>query len=221
MEELKNKKRPTKTEQLPNRKTPTTNEQLINKKVPIKNEQLINKKITKNKKKLKMKKRIKFPKHFGRVKTDFQNLILSIINKKIKGIEIKFEKNSVTDFICSIDGPHDTPYEGGKFFLKMTVKDNHPYEAPTIKFVTPIYHCNVNINNGKICLDILKDQWSPVLTFEKILVSIQSLMDDQNADDPLNAQAAKQYLENKKCFILKAKNHTRRHAMDHLQKQYL
>lgn len=48
--------------------------------------------------------------------------------------------------------------------------------APTVKFDSPCYHPNVCISSGAICLDILQDKWSAVLSVQTILLSIQSLL---------------------------------------------
>merc|ERR1712224_372676 len=83
-----------------------------------------------------------------------------------------------------IMGPPDSPYQGGVFFLNINFPSDYPFKPPKVHFTTKIYHCNVN-SNGAICLDILKDQWSPALTISKVLLSISSLLTDCNPADPL------------------------------------
>ena len=73
----------------------------------------------------------------------------------------------------------DSPYDGGVFFLDINFPQDYPFKPPKVRFQTKIYHCNVN-DKGGICLDILKDNWSPALTVSKVLLSICSLLTDPN-----------------------------------------
>lgn len=93
---------------------------------------------------------------------------------------------------ATISGPVNTPYHGGLFFLDIQFPADYPFKPPKVKFITRIYHCNIN-SGGGICLDILKDQWSPALTISKVLLSICSLLDEPNPDDPLVPDAADLY----------------------------
>ncbi|TQS32330.1 hypothetical protein Golomagni_07356 [Golovinomyces magnicellulatus] len=67
---------------------------------------------------------------------------------------------------ATIMGPGDSPYAGGVFFLSITFPTDYPFKPPKVSFSTKIYHPNIN-SNGSICLDILRDQWSPALTISK------------------------------------------------------
>ena len=102
-------------------------------------------------------------------------------------------------WMATIMGPAESPYEGGIFNLSICFSKDYPFKPPTIKFITPIYHCNVIM--GLICLDILKDQWSPALTISKVLLSICSLMDDPNPIDPLVPEIADLFLKDKNCIM--------------------
>ena len=112
---------------------------------------------------------------------------------------------------ATIIGPEGTPYHNGVFELRIDFPQDYPFKPPNVVFTTKIFHCNIN-SNGNICLDILKDQWSPALTTSKILLSICSLMNDQNPNDPLDADAAELYLKNHNKFLEQASLYTSLYA---------
>lgn len=117
---------------------------------------------------------------------------------KENGIDIEInEENDMTKWICYIYGPTDSEYEGGIFKLSVLFGARYPYNSPTINFINQVYHPNIS-TCGSICLDILKDKWSPALSLYKVLLSIQSLLTDPNPDSPLNSDAAHLYRTNKK-----------------------
>ena len=109
---------------------------------------------------------------------------------------------------ATIIGPIDTVYEGGIFKLDILFPERYPFKPPKVKFRTRIYHPNIN-SSGGICLDILKDQWSPALTISKVLLSICSLLDEPNPDDPLVPEIADEYVNNKKVYDDTARTWTR------------
>lgn len=113
---------------------------------------------------------------------------------------------------ATIMGPEDSPYSGGVFFLDIHFPADYPFKPPKVHFTTRIYHCNIN-SNGGICLDILKDQWSPALTISKVLLSICSLLTDPNPDDPLVPDIAQLLKTDKARHDSTAREWTSKYAM--------
>ncbi|CAD7688452.1 unnamed protein product [Nyctereutes procyonoides] len=110
-------------------------------------------------------------------------------------------------------GPRDSPFEGGTFKLEVFLPEEYPVAAPKVRFMTKIYHPNVG-KLGKICLDILKDKWSPALQVRTVLLSIQALLSVPNPDDPLANDVAEQRKTNEAQAIETARARRRLYAMN-------
>jgi ubiquitin-conjugating enzyme E2 D/E len=108
-------------------------------------------------------------------------------------------------------GPSDSPFAGGIFNLEIHFPTDYPFKPPKILFLTKIYHPNI-ASNGNICLDILKDQWSPALTVGKALLSICSLLTDPNPKDPLVPAIADQYMHDRSLYDNTARQWTLKYA---------
>lgn len=111
-----------------------------------------------------------------------------------------------------IKGPDGTPYEGGSYDIDIVLPKQYPFEPPKMKFQTKIWHPNISSQTGAICLDILKDQWSPALTIKTALLSLQALLCSPEPNDPQDAEVAKMYLEKREMFVKTAKFWTEMYA---------
>ncbi|GMH70513.1 hypothetical protein TL16_g05424 [Triparma laevis f. inornata] len=75
-----------------------------------------------------------------------------------------------------------------------------------------IWHPNISSQTGAICLDILKDQWSPALTIKTALLSLQALLCAAEPTDPQDAVVAEMYMKNRAEYDRKAKEWTDQYA---------
>jgi ubiquitin-conjugating enzyme E2 A len=97
--------------------------------------------------------------------------------------------NNIMVWQAVIFGPDDTPWEGGTFKLLLEFTEEYPNKPPVVRFLTKMFHPNIYAD-GKICLDILANQWSPIYDTAAILTSIQSLLSDPNPASPANAESS-------------------------------
>lgn len=127
-----------------------------------------------------------------RLQKELRGLMLS----PDKGISAFPQMDNIFEWKGTIEGAADTVYEGLKFQLSLTFTSKYPMDAPVVRFITPIFHPNVD-DQGNICLDILKEKWSALYEVRTILISIQSLLGEPNVDSPLNVKAADLWADQK------------------------
>lgn len=121
-------------------------------------------------------------------------------NDRTSQIRIELVGDSPFHLKGSFPGPEGTPYEGGDFDVDIVIPESYPFQPVKMKFLTKIYHPNVSSASGAICLDILKDAWSPVLTLKSTMISLQSLLCSPEPNDPQDAEVAKHYMTSKHSF---------------------
>lgn len=135
-----------------------------------------------------------------------------LIAEPVVGISATPYADNLRYFAVAIEGPSDSPYEKGVFQLELFLPADYPMAPPKVRFLTKIYHPNVD-KLGRICLDILKDKWSPALQIRTVLLSIQALLSAPNPDDPLDNTVADVWKKNEAEALRRAKEFTETFAM--------
>lgn len=90
---------------------------------------------------------------------------------------------------ATLKGPEDTPFETGTFVVRFSLPESYPLAPPRAAFETKIFHPNVHWKTGEICLDILKDAWSPAWTLHSVCRAVLALLCNPEPDSPLNCDA--------------------------------
>ncbi|KAF7458596.1 putative ubiquitin-conjugating enzyme E2 N [Cryptosporidium felis] len=118
-----------------------------------------------------------------------QKETMNLASDPSPGISAEPDKDNYRYFKIMMMGPEGTPYEGGNYKLELFLPEHYPMEPPKVRFLTKIYHPNID-KLGRICLDILKDKWSPALQIRTVLLSIQALLSSPEPNDPLDTAVA-------------------------------
>ncbi|KAG0320379.1 Ubiquitin-conjugating enzyme E2 T [Dissophora globulifera] len=115
-----------------------------------------------------------------------------------------------------LSGLTETPYDGGTFKVDIHIPEKYPFEPPRCQFLTRVYHPNID-DQGRICLNILKGPpkgtWGPAISITTLLISLRILLANPNPDDPLLADVASEFNENRDLFNQKARDFTKQYAM--------
>src|ERR1700722_1656199 len=131
--------------------------------------------------------------------------------------------DDILNFTLTIE-PDEGMYKGGRFNFSFAINQNFPHDPPKVKCTQKIYHPNVDLE-GNVCLNILREDWKPVLNLNSVMVGLQYLFLEPNADDPLNkgmsffegseikvtpfTEAAEDLRKNREQFVLNVKSSMR------------
>uniref|UniRef100_A0A061RJZ0 E2 ubiquitin-conjugating enzyme n=1 Tax=Tetraselmis sp. GSL018 TaxID=582737 RepID=A0A061RJZ0_9CHLO len=141
-----------------------------------------------------------------------QKELKEIGEDETSGISVELVDGSLCHLKGSLQGPKDTPYEGGVFYVDIKLNDMYPFKPPEMRFITKVWHPNVSSVTGVICLDILKDDWSPAFTLKVAMLSLQALLSSPEPSDPQDAVVAKMYMSARAQFDQTAKQWTDQYA---------
>eukprot|EP00761_Pharyngomonas_kirbyi_P011799 gb/GECH01011825.1/.p1 GENE.gb/GECH01011825.1/~~gb/GECH01011825.1/.p1 ORF type:complete len:170 (+),score=36.74 gb/GECH01011825.1/:1-510(+) len=104
--------------------------------------------------------------------------------------------------------PEEGLWKGHKTEWEVTIPNDYPIKPPKCLCKTKVWHPNID-QDGKPCLNILREEWKPVLTLNAVFVGINFLFLEPNTSDPLNTEAAREYDENYPKFKRKAQAYMR------------
>ncbi|GIY53967.1 ubiquitin-conjugating enzyme E2 5A [Caerostris darwini] len=144
--------------------------------------------------------------------TRLRNELKSLHSDPPEGIEAAPLDEKCYHWQASIEGPANSPYEGGTFYLYLQIPAGYPMKPPVVRFITKIFHPNVS-RHGDIGIDSIHDNWSLILTISKILISIQSLLTDPYCHVCMEPEIGRLYQENRPAFDGIARLWTMRFAM--------
>jgi len=120
------------------------------------------------------------------------------------GVWLSMPKATGAPLRATILGPEGSPYEGGKFDVEITVPLRYPFVSPKCRFLTKIWHPNVDHKTGEVCLQDIP----PSLLLIKILIHYQGLLSNPDVDEPMDLDVARQARDLPEVFAATARHWT-------------
>jgi len=137
----------------------------------------------------------------------------AILADQPEGIRLVMQDDmtNLSTVIADIDGPEDTPFQGGVFRCKLELSAQYPNAPPKGYFLTRIFHPNVS-KSGEICVNTLKKDWTPDLGLKHVLLVIRCLLINPNPESALNEEAGKLMQEDYEDYARRVALMTKIHA---------
>jgi ubiquitin-protein ligase len=145
-----------------------------------------------------------------RIKNEFNKLLnTSVCNSTV----LLEDEEDLYSWIVIMQGPDDSPYEGGIFKISVKFPDNYPFKAPEVKFLTTVYHPNIKTDTGEICQDVFASSWAPTQRVEDILQKLVTMLREPSTSSPLESDICDLYINDIDSFNAKAKEYTLKYAV--------
>ena len=126
------------------------------------------------------------------------------------------ESNNICKWRVTILGAKASSYKGALFYMEFTFQNDYPEKPPKIRFLTPIYHLNVNSRNdqelGLIQPNLINKWWNSSNNIMELASKIFTLFYFQYPEYAFEIERAKEYKENKSLFEEKAKYFNQKYA---------
>ncbi|KAJ8904817.1 hypothetical protein NDN08_001332 [Rhodosorus marinus] len=128
----------------------------------------------------------------------------------IPGFHVGTRDGLLTQWVLLIEGPTDSPYSEGLFLVEVTFPVDYPFAAPSIRFRTRIYHCNVDLE-GHVSMPVLRN-WSPTTEMSEVLHSLRRRFLEPDLRHAQMRSLAFDYVYNHEVYLRKAEEWTGRYA---------
>ncbi|EAL67272.1 hypothetical protein ACTFIW_002494 [Dictyostelium discoideum] len=140
---------------------------------------------------------------------------LDLTKLMMSDYEVTMDGDSMAQFFVKFKGPSDSPYFGGCWKVRVELPPAYPYKSPSIGFTNKIYHPNVDLASGSVCLDVINQTWSPMFDLINIFeIFLPQLLLYPNPTDPLNGEAASMLLKEPEKYKIKVKEFVNKYASD-------
>ena len=125
-------------------------------------------------------------------------------------VSVRFPEDNMQHFIIQVM-VEEGLYRNHKFDFEFVIPDEWPNERPSVKLLTKTWHPNLS-EDGGVCVSVLKKNYTPITTISGFVTSFQFLFNSPNPRDPLNQEAAKQYISNYAGFKAKAEEYMEKYC---------